>query len=105
MIHDRRLAFPVTDDGRVLGVLPVERVERIPPERRRELRAREAVVPVPAVDPDDRVAEALRILDERHLAQIPIAHDGLLLGLLSRSEIASGLRLRELEASQRRPPG
>jgi Zn-dependent protease len=105
MIRERRLAFPVTDDGRVLGVLSVERVERVPLERRREVRAREAAESAPAVDPDDRVSEALRILDERRLAQLPITHEGHLVGTLSRSEIARDLLLRELQASQRRAVG
>ena len=105
MIRERQLALPVTDDGRVLGVLSAERVERTPLERRRELQAREAVEAVPAVDPDDRVSEALRILDERRLPQLPITHQGHLVGTLSRSEIARDLLLRELQASQRRAPG
>jgi Zn-dependent protease len=100
MLQDRRLAIPVADDGRVVGVLSAEAVERLPLERRRALRAREAADPAPAVDPDDPVTEALRILDERRLSQLPVAHGGQLLGTLSRSEIARGLLLRELEASQ-----
>lgn len=105
MLRERRLAFPVTDDGRVLGVLSIERVERIPLERRRMLRASEVAVQVPPVDPEDRVSEALRILDERHLSHVPVAHDGHLVGTLSRSEVARGLLLRELEASQHRALG
>jgi CBS domain-containing protein len=57
--------------------------------------------PAPAIDPDDPVAEALRILDERRLSALPVTHEGHLMGMLSRSEIASGLRLREFEATQR----
>jgi Zn-dependent protease len=105
MIRERQLALPVTDDGRVLGVLSAERIERTPLERRRELRAREAAEAVPAVDPDDRVAEALRILDERRLPQLPVTHQGHLVGTLSRAEIARDLLLRELQASQRRAAG
>ncbi len=105
MLSERRLAFPVTDDGRVVGMLSVERVERIPLEHRRELRVREATVPVPPVDPDDRVSEALRILDERRLSHLPVTREGHLVGTLSRSEIARGLSLRELEASQHRALG
>jgi Zn-dependent protease len=101
MVHERRLAFPVTDDGRVLGVLTLDQVEHVPLERRRGASAREAMEPAPAIDPDDPVAEALRILDERRLSALPVTHEGHLMGMLSRSEIASGLRLREFEATQR----
>ncbi len=101
MVHEQRLAFPVTDDGRVLGVLTLDQVEHVPVERRRAASAREAVEPAPAIDPDDPVAEALRILDERRLSALPVTHEGHLMGMLSRSEIARGLRLREFEATQR----
>ncbi len=102
MIHERKLAFPVTDDGRVIGVLTLEAVEHVPADKRHASRAREAVEPGPAIDSEDRVAEVLRIFDERHLSQLVVTHAGRLVGTLSRSEIARGLRLRELEASQRR---
>ncbi len=105
MIHERRLAFPVTDDGQVLGVLTLDGVEHVPVEKRLASRVREAMEPAPPIDPDDRVAEALRILDEQHLSQLPVAHAGRIVGTLSRSEIARGLRLREFEASQRRAAG
>ncbi len=105
MIRERRLAFPVTDDGKVLGILTLEAVEHVPIERRGESRAGEVVEPAPSVAPDDSVAEALQILDERSLSQLAVTQEGRLVGTLSRWEITRGLRLREFEASQQRETG
>lgn len=99
MIHEKRLAFPVTDDGRVVGVLTAEAIEHVPVERLRALRAGEAMVQAPAIDADDRAVDALRILDQKHLSQLPVTHEGHLLGILGRSEVSAGLRLRALERS------
>ncbi len=105
MVHERRLAFPVTEDGRVLGIVTLEALEHVPVEKRRTSLAGEAAKPAPAIDPDDRVVDALGVFDERHVARLPVTHEGRLVGLLSLFDIARGLRLREFDASQHRAPG
>ncbi len=99
MIHEKRLAFPVTDDGRVVGVLTAETIERIPADKRAVARAAEAVVEALPVDADDRVIDALRTLEEKHLSHLAVTHEGRLLGMVGRAELAEGLRLRQLERS------
>lgn len=100
MIHDRQLAFPVIDDGNVLGILTLDRVEHVPLERRRMTLARDAVEPAPAIDLDEPVMDALQMLGERRVSELPVVHEGQLVGTLSRSEVVRGLRLREFELSQ-----
>lgn len=100
MVRERRLAFPVTDDGRILGVLTAEVIERVPAEKRRSSRVAEAVVPTRTVDADERIVDALRLLDERHVPQLPVTHEGRLVGTLGASDVADGLRLRALQRSQ-----
>ena len=100
MIHDRQLAFPVTDDGRVLGILTLDRVEHFPLEQRRATSAADAVEAAPAIDLDEPVMDALQTLGERRLPALPVVHEGRLVGTLSRSEVVRGLRLREFELSQ-----
>ncbi len=100
MVRERRLAFPVVEGDVVLGILPLEAVERVPLERRRATTAREAAVPAVPVSPQDKVADALRSLSERGATHLAVVDGGRLVGVLSQADVFRGLKLRELEASQ-----
>ncbi len=104
MIRERRLAYPVADEGQVLGLVTFELVERVPLDRRRVTAVREAMAPAVSVGPDERVADALRLLGEGRAGELAVVLDGgRLVGTLSRVELLRGLRLRELEVSQHPP--
>jgi len=103
MIHERRVVFPVVDDGHVVGVLTAEAVEGVAAEKRRVSCAREAVVESAVVDAGDRALDALRKLDERHAPCLAVTEEGRLTGMLGRTELAEGIRLRELERALHGP--
>jgi len=80
----------------------IDRVARIPAEERRASHAGNVVQATPPIDSEDRLADALRVLDERHVSEPPVIHAGRLVGILSLSGIMRGLRLRERETPQHR---
>jgi len=100
MLAEKRLAFPVVEDGRVVGLISLEDVERVPFEERRATRVRAAMEPAVLLAPDDKVADALRRLAGSRAGHAAVVAEGRLVGTLSRSDIARGLQLRELAASQ-----
>jgi Zn-dependent protease/CBS domain-containing protein len=104
MLRDRRLAFPVAEEGRVVGLVTLELIEGVPgAERARTAVGRVMRAPT-VLSPGDRVADALRALDREQLQQLAVAEDGRLVGTLSRFEVMRGLQLRELEATLHRGP-
>lgn len=59
--------LPVSDDGDVVGVVPLDSVKRIPPEERELTPVSELMRPVaslPSIDIDDEVSGALERLDD-----------------------------------------
>ncbi len=104
MVAEKRLAFPVVEDGRVVGLLSLEDVERVPLAERRAARVRAAMEPAVVLAPGDKVADALRRLAGSRAGHAAVAVEGRLVGTLSRAEIARGLALRELAASQHPRP-
>jgi Zn-dependent protease/CBS domain-containing protein len=105
MIRERRLGFPVVDAGRVVGLVLADQIEAVPAADRPATPVARVMRSPAVLSPDDRVSDALRALDGERLAQLAVVEDGVLAGMLSRSEITRGLALRELEASQHpRPP-
>lgn len=100
MLREKRLSFPVTEGGRVLGAVTYETVERVPLELRRQTPASAAMIPAATVGPADRVSEVLRLFAERRTTSLAVVDGDRLVGTLSQVDVARGLRLQELAASQ-----
>ncbi len=100
MLREKRLSFPVTEGGRVLGTIGYEAVERVPLEERRRTPASAAMVPAPTVAAGDHISEALRVLSQWRTTSLAVVDGDRIVGTLSRLDVARGLRLQELAASQ-----
>ncbi len=96
MIRERRTAYPVSDDERVVGFVTVDSVKRVLPDGRSRTLAREALLPATVIDAEERLVDALHLLGEAGMPEIAVVHAGRLVGTLSRLDIARGLELREL---------
>jgi CBS domain-containing protein len=91
-------AVPVTDNSRLVGIVSVSDVMRVPFERRAEtavaeiMGGREGVLTVEA---DSGVLAAIDVLSEHDLEQLPVVDHGRLVGLLTRTDVMRQLQLRE----------
>jgi CBS domain-containing protein len=104
MLRERRLAFPVLADRQVLGVVTLEAIQAVPPERRSELLVGHVAIEVPPLTPTDDAGKALRLMTESSAPQLPVVVDGQLVGTVRRREIIRALKLAELEETQRQEP-
>lgn len=89
--------FVVTEDGVPRGVLSLTDIVRTPRERWDWVPASQAMVPwgrVVAVGPDTPLVEALHLMTERGVSQVPVVREGRPVGVLSREMIVNNLRLR-----------
>jgi Zn-dependent protease/CBS domain-containing protein len=103
MLRERRLAFAVTVDGAPTGLITLDAIQAIAPEKRAELPLREIAVEAPSVAADEEVGKALRLMGELEVPQLAVVEDGRLVGTLSRDDIVRGLKLGQLEATQQAP--
>lgn len=97
MQAERRRVLPVVEDGRVVGLVTLATVRRVPPSRREQLLAREVSLPAPLVTPESTAWEALREMGLHQVPQLPVVREGLLVGTVTQDDIARQLELRELE--------
>ncbi len=95
MARERRTAYPVTEDGRVTGLITADSVKRIAPDDRGRTRAREVARPARVVPAGERLADALHLLRDA-VPEIAVVEDGRLVGTLSQLDVTRGLELREL---------
>jgi Zn-dependent protease/CBS domain-containing protein len=100
--RSRFTTYPVADDGRPAGLLPFRRVARVARTEWDTRRVDECMVPlaeVVIVDGDDPLTDAATRLYADELGRALVVEDGRLTGLLSVSDVARALELRQ--ASQR----
>jgi len=100
MLREQRMTLGVLIDGRALGSISLEDVQRVAPERRMTTTVGQIAARTPHVRPDDDVSKALQIMGETDARLLAVADDGNWVGTIGRDDIVRSLKLGELEATQ-----
>jgi Zn-dependent protease/predicted transcriptional regulator len=91
-------AFPVVDDGQLVGFVTLEDVRRVPREARDMTSVRQIMTPadkLEVVKADEDASDALDKFNRRDVRQLPVLQDGRMVGLLRRSDIVRWLQLQQ----------
>ncbi|MGQ0568004.1 MAG: CBS domain-containing protein [Armatimonadota bacterium] len=100
MRTDQR-AFPVVENGRLLGIVCLEDARRIDPSARATHTVRTVMTPVhdlTTATPEEASVDALRALSQRGVNQLPVVKDGAVRGLIRREDILKWLALHAWSA-------
>lgn len=98
MLPNNLRAVPVTDNTRLVGIVTVTDVMRVPAEMRAKVSVAEIMggrEGLHTVRGDARVLDAIELMAEHDLEQLPVLDDGRLVGLLTRADVMRQLQLRE----------
>jgi Zn-dependent protease len=90
-------AFLVANDVAVLGLMSSTDLNKAPRERWSLTPVTEVMVPaadVATVQPSTPLLDALRVMQERDIHQLPVLDDGRLIGWLTRGEVIRQIELR-----------
>ena len=90
-------AFPVLEGDRLLGLVTLEDIRKVPREEWDTTMARDIMTPanqLAVVRPQDDAATALDKLMEHDVRQVPVIADGHLVGLVRRRDIMRWLQLQ-----------
>jgi Zn-dependent protease len=100
-----RRCFIVEEDGTVAGLVTPSEVRSVAPERWQTLFLREVMRPLRAVRtirPDALVTQALDMMSDEDVNQLPVVSNGSVMGTISRSDVLRLLRTRsELRSTER----
>ena len=103
LVHDFILqrsvrALPVVSDGRLMGMVTLDQVRQVPREQWDETPAKLVMIQpadLRTVRPTDDLQDALKVIQEMDVNQLPVVQDGQLVGLLSRSNVIRFFRVRQ----------
>jgi CBS domain-containing protein len=101
-------AFPVQEDGRIVGLVSLHEVKGVVPSARDTVRVRERMIPVselPRVAPDTPLQEALVRMGAHGAARLLVFSGSDFEGLLTRSGIARFLEVRDALEEGPEEPG
>jgi Zn-dependent protease/CBS domain-containing protein len=97
MMAANRRAIPVVENDRVLGIVTLGDVRKVPPEQRRVTRVGDLVrdQKTIAVRPQDNLRAAVEALNSGDFEVVPVIENDRLVGVLSRADVMRQLELRE----------
>jgi CBS domain-containing protein len=97
-------SFPVVDDGRVIGILSLDQLRQLSPERLADTRSREIMLPLVeglTVGPGDSLWQAFEKLAQNRLGRLAVLEAGRLVGYLSVKDVMHVLALSSGPGGQR----
>lgn len=89
-------AFPVTEAGRLLGLVTMQDLQKVPRDVWPSTTAAQIMTPaseLAQVTPEEDTIDAMRALAQQGVAQLPVVDHGILRGLLRREDILKWLSL------------
>jgi Zn-dependent protease/CBS domain-containing protein len=97
MLATGERAFLVEEGGTIVGLITAPDIARTPREAWARTPVSAAMVPaerVQTVEPQSRLLDAMRLLQEHDVHQLPVLERGRVVGLLSRADVMRHIELR-----------
>ena len=99
MMTERHTGYPVTRDGRVVGCVTMEDLEKVEAVARPASRVADVMSGEPVtVHPDDDIYVALNRMTSADIGRVMVMEDDRLVGILSRSDVMRGFHLNKLRS-------
>lgn len=97
MYQTKHLGFPVVERGYLTGIITLTDLSRVSAIDRDAMQVRDSMTrEVITLAPDAPVIDALRIMTQRDIGRIPVMEDGVLSGIITKSDIFTVMELREM---------
>lgn len=89
--------YPILEGGKLVGILTLQDVRKVPREEWNRIRARDAMTPIANVEtvgPEETATDALMKLSRRDVGRLPVVQDGKLSGIITRSDLTHLIKIR-----------
>lgn len=97
ILKKKERSFLISESGELAGIVCLEDVKAVPPDKRTSTRVSEIMTPrekLEAVSPDDDGNEILAKLSSGKIHQVPVIEGGNIKGLVCRADILNFIHLR-----------
>jgi CBS domain-containing protein len=98
MMVEKHLGYPVVDNDRVLGIVTLQDVQKIPAAEQPNVKVSKVMTSqVLTVRSNTPAIEAVQIVSRNRIGRLLVVDDGRLVGIISRSDLMRMLEVRAAE--------
>ncbi len=97
MFREKHMGYPVTDNGKLLGIITFDDISKIPENERdmliKDIMTRKLI----SSDPNEDLVETIGKLNKNRIGRVPVVKNGELVGIISKTDITNTLQKKELK--------
>jgi predicted transcriptional regulator len=99
MFEEKHSGFPVLRDGKVVGIVTMEDAQKIPQDEYQNTPVQTIMEKdIHCVKKEDTLFKAFQLLFQKDIGRLIVLDDnGDLEGIITRSDVMTGIRVRQLE--------
>jgi len=89
--------FPVVKDSKLLGLITLQDVRKVPKEKWQETKVSQVMTPcekLRCVSPDETAVDALIKMSKHNVGRLPVQENGKLIGIITRSDILHAIQIK-----------
>ncbi|WP_048190149.1 CBS domain-containing protein [Methanobacterium sp. SMA-27] len=95
MFREKHMGYPITEDGKLIGIITFHDVSKIPENNRdmliKEIMSTELIIS----DPNENLVETIGKLNRNNIGRLPVIENGELVGIISKTDITKILDKKE----------
>ncbi|MBZ2165836.1 CBS domain-containing protein [Methanobacterium spitsbergense] len=95
MFREKHMGYPITEDGKLIGIITFHDVSKIPENNRdmliKEIMSTEMIIS----DPNENLVETIGKLNRNNIGRLPVIENGELVGIISKTDITKILDKKE----------
>jgi Zn-dependent protease len=97
MFSEKHMGYPVTDNGKLVGIITFDDISKIPENERdmliKDIMTRKLILS----DPNEDLVETIGKLNKNRIGRVPVVKNGELVGIISKTDITNTLQKKELK--------
>ena len=97
MFSEKHMGYPVTDNGKLVGIITFDDISKIPENERdmliKDIMTRKLITS----DPNEDLVETIGKLNKNRIGRVPVVRNGELVGIVSKTDITNTLQKKELK--------
>jgi CBS domain-containing protein len=95
MLETRHMGFPVVTSGRLVGIITLSDISKVPPVERQALLVEDAMKKdVLTVTPEDEAVEALKLMSSKNVGRIVVLKGEKIAGIVTRSDLLNFIQIK-----------
>ena len=100
MFKEKHMGYPVTQDGKLVGIITFHDISKIPEDERETSIKDIMTTDLILSKPDEELIETIEKLNKYRIGRVPVVEDDQLVGIVSKTDLTNTLQKKEMKLEQ-----